>query len=485
MVLFHILKDLQKKYNFKLISAHVNHMFRGEQADMEEKYLLDMGKSTGEVVETLKVDVQKIADERKISSQDAGHQVRKEFFSKLAKKYAAQFIVLGHHQDDRVESFFLHLLHGAGSQGLTALPKYGSYGDGLKVFRPLMDYTKDEILEYCNKNQIHYFKDPSNEKTVYKRNKIRLELIPHLEKEYNPKIKEVLLRSIDILEDENAYLDEVVAEKFQTLVEKNSADEDENEELKFILNKKEFQKLHKGIKRRLIVKIFDEINKGTEAGLNKIACNFEKIEKVIQLLVEEKGQRSYKLSQEYAMEVNYQKGIFKKVLSEDQNQTEIQVDVDLIQIAQGSPLTIQVSGHTFIFADAEEAEGTLLSEATFPQPSPCGKDAPKRSVPSAVIFPPTKTITIRTRKDGDIIKPLGGKTKKLKKFLIEKKIPQDQRDHLILLASGKEVIWIPNLVISENFTASPPKYGHNKNNLEHTGKKLLKVLYTGEREFEK
>jgi tRNA(Ile)-lysidine synthase len=129
MALFHILNKLRRKYPFKLIAAHVNHMFRGEEADEEEAYLQKMVEElvtqsdAGLIIETLRVDVKKIAQERKLSNQDAGHQVRKEFFQNLSKKYDADYVFLAHHQDDRVESFFLHLFHGAGVQGLTALSK--------------------------------------------------------------------------------------------------------------------------------------------------------------------------------------------------------------------------------------------------------------------------------------------------------------------------------------------------------------------------
>jgi tRNA(Ile)-lysidine synthase len=163
MALFHILNKLREKYPFKLVAAHVNHMFRGEQADEEEAYLKKMIEELGLIIETLRVDVKKIAQEQKLSNQDAGHQVRKEFFQKLSKKYGAEYVFLAHHQDDRVESFFLHLFHGAGVQGLTALSEvedYGEDGSGLKVIRPLIGFPKDEILEFCQEQGFSILKIP-------------------------------------------------------------------------------------------------------------------------------------------------------------------------------------------------------------------------------------------------------------------------------------------------------------------------------------
>jgi tRNA(Ile)-lysidine synthase len=489
MALFHILNKLRRKYPFKLIAAHVNHMFRGEQADEEEAYLQKMVEElvsqsdAGVIIETLRVDVKKIAQERKLSNQDAGHQVRKEFFQKLSKKYDADYVFLAHHQDDRVESFFLHLFHGAGVQGLTALSKveeYGEDGNGLKVIRPLIGFSKDEILKFCQEQGIFYFKDPSNEKAVYKRNKIRLELIPQLEQEYNSKIRDVILRSVEILEDEDAFLNDVVREKYQELVQENFSEE----VALLLLDKKGFQKLHKGIQRRLVIKILNKLAPG------EIGYNYEKIEKILELLNEEKGQRRYKLSRNSWLEVGYEEGKF--VLHPQRGSAEnvedagshfdfdmdANVDIDVDKIEMEGPLTFQAGGQSFTFAAV--AAGTLPFSALFPQPQPCGKPAEKRSVPASALILAEGRLTLRTRRDGDVIKPAGGKTKKLKKFFMEKKIPHSQRDKIILLASGKEIIWIPNLVISQNYLPeNPADCVSNKNNLEQSGKKMLKVLWTG------
>jgi tRNA(Ile)-lysidine synthase len=505
MALFHILNKLREKYPFKLVAAHVNHMFRGEQADEEEAYLQKMVEElvtqsdAGLIIETLRVDVKKIAQERKLSNQDAGHQVRKEFFQNLSKKYDADYVFLAHHQDDRVESFFLHLFHGAGVQGLTALSKveeYGEDGNGLKVIRPLIGFSKDEILKFCQEQGIFYFKDPSNEKAVYKRNKIRLELIPQLEQEYNSKIRDVILRSVEILEDEDAFLNDVVRDKYEELVQERFSEE----VALLLLDKKGFQKLHKGIQRRLVIKILNKLAPG------EIGYNYEKIEKILELLNEEKGQRRYKLSRNSWLEVGYEEGKF--VLHPQRESAEnvedagshfdfdldanvdidldahvdihldVHIDVDVDKIEMEGPLTFQAGGQSFTFAAV--AAGTLPFSASFPQPQPCGKPAEKRSVPaSALIFAPVQ-LTLRTRRDGDVIKPAGGKTKKLKKFFMEKKIPHSERDKIILLASGKEIIWIPNMVISQNYLPeNPADCVSNKNNLEQSGKKMLKVLWTG------
>ena len=471
MALFWILKKLKEKYAFRMVSAHVNHMFRGTQADEEEEYLKSLAEREGEILETLRLDVGSYGKERKLSPQAAGHQIRREFFLRLAKKYGGEFVALAHHKDDRVESFFINLFHGAGSQGLTALSQEDDYELGIKVIRPFISCTKDEILEFCRRENIFYFKDPSNEKPVYKRNKIRLELIPNLEKEYNPKIREAVSRSVEILEAEDELLKELAAREYERLVREGAGISGKSEAL-ITLDKKEFKKIHEALQRRVLLMILQKM---------EAALSWEKMEKVRELLKEEKGQREYKLSRNAKLLVSYESGEFVKSGAEPGQGPEeesIEIEIDLEKIEKDGPLTIQARGQSFTF----EAEGTFPIPSTFPQPRPCGKPEAKRNVPSdsAEIF--AESVTLRTRREGDIIKPAGGKTKKLKKFLMEKKIPSSQRDDLLLLASGNEVIWIPDLVISGNFLSDCVR---NKNNLEQSGKKMLKVAWTREREFEK
>ncbi len=111
----------------------------------------------------------------------------------------------------------------------------------------------------------------------------------------------MILRSVEILDDEDAFLDDVVREKYEELVKEKFL-----EQAELILDKKRFQKLHKGIQRRLVIKILNRLAPG------EIGYNYEKIEKILELLNEEKGQRRYKLSQECNLEVSYKEGKFVK-----------------------------------------------------------------------------------------------------------------------------------------------------------------------------
>ena len=449
MALFYILKKLQKDYAFYLVSAHVNHMFRGAEADQEEETLKLMAIAEDEILETLRIDVTKIAQEEKLSKQDAGHRVRRDYFIKLAKKYGGKYIALAHHGDDRVESFFIHLFHGSGAQGLSALPILGDYHEDLQVLRPLMNFSKDQILEFCHKENIAYFTDLSNQEPHYKRNKIRLELIPLLEREYNSKIKDVILGSMEILEDENTYLDKITEENFKEIVRK--------EDSKYLLDRGRFKELDMALQRRLLIYMLKKEN---------LNYNREKITKIISLLNEEKGQQSYRISQEWILKIVYDTASLEEdsgdfeLKSPGETQSQKMTPILIPKISDNETISINQGNLEFIFSLEEFNPSQAFTKEK-------GEDI--LWLDKNLLEDTSHPLTLRPRQEGDIIKPLKGKTKTLKKYLMEMKIPSSQRDDLILLAYDQEILWIPFLTFSHN-------YGLTKNNLEQSEKKMLKVV---------
>ncbi len=450
MALWHLLENHPQRQNFQLVLAHINHMFRGDQADREEELLRQMVEPPS-IYRSLRTDVGLLASQKKISSQDAGHQVRRDFFASLAQEFNTRHLALAHHRDDRAESFFIHLFHGAGAQGLSAMPGQDDFG-ALSIWRPLISYSKEEILEYCQQHQLPYFKDPSNEQALYLRNKIRLELLPLLKKEYNPEIVASLARTMDILEEEDAYLAQLSQKDFAQLVGK---DREEEAELgmqpagkNLFMSKVAFLELAPARQRRLLL----EILKNLDAGVS-----FAKLEKMRQLLLQEKGQRYYALSASWQMRVTYDKVDFLFTDKEEALGARLPEDANLKQETFSALYPQGLDFSTLQEILTEKGEITLpagqgrkikLDLSTISTLSTDLHLGTQHSVRTECCVPQCE---FRTRRPGDFIKPAAGRTKPLKKFLIEKKIPQDERDDLLLLALGKEVLWIPGLVFSANF----------------------------------
>jgi tRNA(Ile)-lysidine synthase len=152
-------------------------------------------------------DVPTFAKKEKLSEEEAARQIRYEFLSKVALQYKANKIALGHTEDDQIETILMRLIRGAGQEGLKGIPpaRILNLRPRIKIIRPLIETSRSEIESYLAKHNLKARLDSSNLKPIYLRNKIRLELLPLLRK-YNPKIKEVLLSTAEILKEEEEYL---------------------------------------------------------------------------------------------------------------------------------------------------------------------------------------------------------------------------------------------------------------------------------------
>ena len=152
----------------------------------------------------------------------SARRARHEFFARVAERTGIQKLALAHTADDQVETFLLRLLRGAGVPGLVGIWPERQLGT-LRVIRPLLKVRRAEVLEYLSARGLTYREDASNADTRFTRNRIRHELLPLLEREFNPAIRDVLLHTAEILRDEDFYLLHHVAQRFYMAVCQNDA----------------------------------------------------------------------------------------------------------------------------------------------------------------------------------------------------------------------------------------------------------------------
>lgn len=172
--LLHYLANLRQAKELTLIAAHLDHGWRAESAkdaqfcqEMANKYQISF------IIRYLKDDGASFKYNG--SKEEMGRKARRAFFEQVAKEHHAQAIALAHHADDQMETFFLRLIRGASLTGLTGMkPKDGLY------IRPLLEISKQEILDYLHEHQIPYVIDASNQSDEYLRNRIRNHVIPVL-----------------------------------------------------------------------------------------------------------------------------------------------------------------------------------------------------------------------------------------------------------------------------------------------------------------
>lgn len=238
--LLHILNKLKDEMNFNIYVAHINHMLRKE-ADEETEYVKKFCKKIEVECFVKKIDVEKIAKQEKIGTEEAGRKIRYEFFEEVLKKTNSNKITTAHNSNDKAETILLNIVRGSGISGLKGIEAKRNE----KYIRPLIEIDRQEIEEYCKINKLEPKYDETNNENLYNRNKIRNELIPYIKKEFNPNIVKTLNRLSEVATDEDEYLKNIT----KNVYEKISEIQGEN----IVLNLKEFNKQELVIKRRVIL----------------------------------------------------------------------------------------------------------------------------------------------------------------------------------------------------------------------------------------
>lgn len=408
--LCYLFKNVPAAYDLKIILAHLNHGLRKKEGAHEEKFVKMLGKQLGAHVIIERVDVKAFCKKNPaLSLQEAARELRFAFFARAAKKSRADKAALAHHADDQAETLLLRLIEGTGMEGLSGIhPKREIRG--MTVIRPLLCVTKDEILEYLKKNKISYCVDSSNEKLVYKRNKIRKRLLPALEK-INPGVRENLLRLQNISYHENQLVEQIALKAEKQIVRHDS-------EGRAHIALKKFLRNPLAVQRRVLKKVFTRVRASGEDIL------FAHVERLRLWMA----------------------GVEKNLILPDGICVEKEKEGVCVR-KKGKPAgnispwrkKLSIPGNT-VLKDAVVVHAEVL---------PAADVSPSRLKTSAneAFLDYAKTGSVvyaRPRKPGDRFMPYGMRgEKRLKDFYIEKKIARDTRVRLPVFENGKHIVWVP------------------------------------------
>jgi tRNA(Ile)-lysidine synthase len=207
VALLHWLVNLGYK---KLIVCHLNHQLRGRSSDADARFVEKVAEKCQLDFELASANVRAIASKKKLSIETAARDVRYSFFGKVAKHRRCHTIFLGHHADDLVETFLINLFRGAGTTGLAAMREISTRRvDGVEVaiVRPLLGVWRREIDNYVHEHRLKFREDASNKNIAPVRNRIRLRLIPHLEKLLGRNVRQNIRRAAMIAGEEENWID--------------------------------------------------------------------------------------------------------------------------------------------------------------------------------------------------------------------------------------------------------------------------------------
>ncbi|WP_456431852.1 tRNA lysidine(34) synthetase TilS [Thermosulfuriphilus sp.] len=255
MAMLDVFRRLEKPWNLKLGIAHFDHRLRKESREeaefvkqSAEKYHLPFSLGAAPVSLYRKL--------KKLSLEEAARELRYRFLEQVAQRRGYELICLGHNLDDQAEEILIRLIRGAGRGGLAGIPAKRH-----PFIRPLLALSKAEILEYLKIRGINFREDPSNKSRLFLRNRIRLDLIPFLEKHFNPRIKETLWQTAEILSEEEAFFQQQIEYHLRRLLAKGNGD---------ILLKKEVLELELALRRRLYLTIIRRLSPRAKVGFRHL-----------------------------------------------------------------------------------------------------------------------------------------------------------------------------------------------------------------------
>ena len=431
LALLYGLHALHSQLNCQLHIAHLNHCLRPDadaDADFVQQHAAHLGLSCA--IQT--TDVSRLVKQWKLSVEAAARKARYQFYEEVSTQIGATKVALGHHQDDTAETVLMHLIRGSGSTGLKGITPIREF----KFIRPLVGFTRQQIETFLASKGLVPRHDSTNTDTRYLRNRIRHELIPRLESDYNPNIRAGLSRTADVLGAESEYLDTVAQEAFEVC---RVRDPDRVKALatleSVVLDRTKLREFHIAIQRRVLRQSFFEMSGDTED------LYFTHCEAMLSLIEGEAPHAALALPDGLRFRRVYQHLIFDVRINSSSS-----FPIETERFAY--PLA--VPGQTFIAALNTEiiAElGDIRSREV--RTLPDGK--------FEAIFDYEKVkevlpLTVRNRRQGDRFQPYGMRgTKKIKDFMIDTKVPRDERDRIPMLVCGDKVLWVVGYTTSDPF----------------------------------
>lgn len=411
IALLYVLLEVREEIDFNIFIAHVNHGVRGEEALEDERYVENTARKLGLPYYSKKVNMDEYAKEKKMSSEEAGRELRYGFFREILSKIGGGKIAVAHNKNDQAETLLLRLFRGTGIEGLKGMDYKND-----DIIRPILGIEREAIERYLLDRNIEFKVDRTNLEPIYNRNRIRLEVIPYIEEHYNPNIIDTLWRTSRLMAIDNEFFEEYSNDLYHKMVRKK-------DKYSIVLDGKAFKKEHRSIQTRIIRNCILELN-GSLQGIT-----MRHVEDVMTLFLERGTGKSISLIDNLVAKTSYDDFIIEKSNGEKDADFLYRIDIN-------SSNYISELGYGF------KAEIKSIDQVNIDKENRYKK-----------YFDYDKLIGdvyVRNRRDGDRFVPFGMKgSKKLKDYFIDEKIPKDERDRIPIITDDKNIIWIVGYRISD------------------------------------
>jgi tRNA(Ile)-lysidine synthase len=409
VALLYFLHGLADEMDLDLHLFHLDHILRGDESRADAAFVESLAGEFSLPVRSIAVDVRAHEGSDGLSPEEAAREVRMTRLRDFAGEIGAERIALGHTADDQVETFLMRIVQGAGLTGLSGIP----YVSG-PLIRPLLDVWRVEVEEYCGRMGVRPRTDSSNLDRAFLRNRVRLGLVPFLESEFGPGVKEVVLREVESLSLDGEYLQGRISEAFSQVG--RSTGEEIRLEIEGLLS------LPPALQRGCL-----------RAAWNNLVPRMQSLSWVHLRDIQEKVMggntgAGLDLPGGVVVEREYGELVFRV--------REAHLEVGELTLEVPGSVTVPVTGAVI------EAKRVPREEIRFNDDTGLEFVKPDIAVP----------LKVRTPMPGDRFTPLGARgSRKLKDYFIDAKVPRASRKTCPIVLSGQDIVWVAGHRIDERF----------------------------------
>lgn len=425
--LTYLLHDLARDNQWDLALAHLNHGIRGRASDADASFVRELARSLGLRVHRRRVDVPAQATAGKISLEMAARAARYDYFAHLMQRHRYDLLALAHTRDDQAETVLLRLLRGTGPTGLGGMST-DTLRETIRVVRPLLEIDKSLLRAELERRGASWREDASNEDSAYTRNRVRHELIPFLEKRFNPKVRDALTRAATLLREDEQVLEKIAQADWTSCIPP-----DEHGVLDVVL----LNQLPKARQRRVVRHWL------LAAPCDPDTLHYETIDRILRLCARRTGSASVPVDKN-----RYAVRTYQKLLLTARDQ---------VPAPSGTRRKLLVPGET----DCPEWElrATTAWARGYPPPGSGSSTRNSRHRAGHTVLPAEVYLSadwvgraglyLRTWRAGDRFTPIGMKgSRKVQDIFVDQKVPRALRERIPLLECRKQIIWIPGYRIA-------------------------------------
>jgi tRNA(Ile)-lysidine synthase len=477
IALLHVLRELEASGELVVAGiAHFNHKLRAGASDEDARFCRDAAAELGVPVEVGEADVRSIARAEKRSVEDAGRRLRYVFLHEVAQRLHADAIAVGHSRDDQAETFLLRLLRGAGTRGLGAIrPKNG------QVIRPLIDVPRAELRAFAADRGLSYREDETNADVSVPRNRVRHELLPYLARAFSPNIAEVLAHEASLARDDDDRLRDEAIDLAASIVLTNTRDESGSSAGipadTVVVDAVRLSALHPAVGSRVAQHALAHLADGRFVG-------FDHVERFLEFVRAGKSGSAISLPGQQGVHAGDRVLLRPEPPREPRSRRDATANAREANSAAKpteargaevgfvspkpaeAPIGAKVGegGNSFRVPLSIPGEVILAAEgwAVSADRAETGDHgAPDRGL-AALVKGLEGPLAVRSRQPGDRFEPpgLGGRTRKLQDYLVDRKVPRSARDLLPLVVDRNDrIVWIVGHAVAEGFRAAEPSPG--------------------------